>query len=66
MSVRIFGFPVKYYDDHVFSFIRDQIGKIVKLDKNTISREMGKYACLCIQVDLTKSLLEMFSIKGKH
>lgn len=28
--------------------------------------ERGKYARSCIQVDMTRPLLEMFSIKGRH
>lgn len=36
------------------------------MDKNTLSRERGKYAYICIQVDMTKSILAMFLIKGKN
>lgn len=39
---------------------------MVKVDKNTLSRERGKYVRLCIQVNLIKLMLVMFSIKGRY
>ncbi|KAI5399036.1 hypothetical protein KIW84_064416 [Lathyrus oleraceus] len=42
------------------------IGKTMKIDRNTLSREKGKYVRLCIQVNLLKPFLAMFSIKGRH
>lgn len=50
----------------MLGFIGDRIRKMVKVDKNTITRERGKYARLCVQVDPSKPLLDMFSIKGRH
>ncbi|MCI41099.1 hypothetical protein A2U01_0062332, partial [Trifolium medium] len=35
------------------------------VDKNTLAQERGKYARLCVQVNLTKPLLAMFTIKGR-
>jgi hypothetical protein len=37
----------------------------VKVDKNTLMQERGKYARICVEVDLTESLLAMFMIKGR-
>ncbi|CAK8562379.1 unnamed protein product [Lathyrus sativus] len=59
--------PIGYYGKSVLAFIGDHIWKkTIKIDKSTLTRERGKYAQLRIQVDLTKPLLAMFSIKGKH
>lgn len=55
-----------YYDARVLTFIGNRIGAIVKVVKNMLNRERGKYARLCVQVDLTKPLLTMFTIKGRH
>ncbi|CAJ2657275.1 unnamed protein product [Trifolium pratense] len=63
--VRISGLPIEYYDSKVLNFIGNRVGKTVKVDKNTLMQERGKYARLCVQVDLTKPLLAMFSIKGR-
>lgn len=64
--VRISGLPIKYYDINFLTFIENMIEKTIKVDKNTLSREKGKCARLCIRVDLTKLLLAMFSNKGRH
>jgi hypothetical protein len=37
----------------------------VKVDKNTLSHERAKYARFCVQVNLAKPLLAMFTIKGR-
>lgn len=50
VGVRITGLPIEYYDDYVLSFIGNRIGKTINVDKNTLSRERGKYMRLCIQV----------------
>ncbi|XP_058776020.1 uncharacterized protein LOC131650323 [Vicia villosa] len=64
--VRISGLPLEYYDARVLEFIGNRIGSTVKVDRNTLSIERGKYARLCVQVDLTKPLLALFAIKGRH
>lgn len=61
--VRILGLPIEDYDDQVLTFIGNRIGKMVKVDKNMLTMRMGKYARLCVQLDLTKLLVAMFSIK---
>ncbi|XP_058767374.1 uncharacterized protein LOC131641072 [Vicia villosa] len=42
--IRISGLPIEYYDPKVLSFIGDRVGKAVKVDKNTLKQERGKYA----------------------
>lgn len=64
--VRFSRFSNEYYDDRVLTFISNRIGKTVKVNKNKLFREIGKYARLGIQVYMTKPLLAMFSIKGRH
>ncbi|MCI17709.1 hypothetical protein A2U01_0038859 [Trifolium medium] len=63
--VRISGLPIEYYDAKVLRLIGNRVGKTVKVDKTTLMQERGKYARLCVQVNLTKSLLAMFAIKGR-
>jgi hypothetical protein len=63
--VRISGLPIEFYDAKVLRFIGDRIGRTVKVDKNTLTQERGKYARLCVEVDLTKPLLAMSTIKEK-
>ncbi|KAK2456904.1 hypothetical protein QL285_004229 [Trifolium repens] len=63
--VRISGLPIEYYDARVLKTIGNKIGSTVKVDKNTLMQERGKYARICVEVDLTKPLLAMFMIKGR-
>jgi hypothetical protein len=63
--LRISGLPIEYYDSRALKFIGNRIGKTVKVDKNTLSLERGKYARLCVQVNLSQPLLAMFTIKGR-
>ncbi|XP_058727166.1 uncharacterized protein LOC131598601 [Vicia villosa] len=64
--IRISGLQIEYYDPKVLSFIGDRVGKSVKVDKNTLKQERGKYARICVEVNLTKPLLAMFTIKGRR
>ncbi|XP_058776382.1 uncharacterized protein LOC131650700 [Vicia villosa] len=61
--IRISGLPVEYYDPKVLHVIGDLVGRTVKVDKNTLQRERGKYARICVEVNISKPLLAMFSIK---
>ncbi|KAK2359720.1 zinc ion binding / nucleic acid binding protein [Trifolium repens] len=63
---RFSGLPIEYYDAKLLHVIGDRIGRSVKVDKTTLYQEHGKYARLCVEVDLTKPLLAMFTIKGRH
>ncbi|KAI5414056.1 hypothetical protein KIW84_058267 [Lathyrus oleraceus] len=58
--VRIYDLPVEYYDARVMTFIENRIGKMVKVDKNTLMQEHGsnngsstKFSCVFV----SKSLL---------
>jgi hypothetical protein len=63
--VRIPDLPIEYYDAKVLHYIGDRIGETVKVDRNTIFQKRGKYARVCVEVDLNKPLLAMFELKGK-
>lgn len=50
----------------VLTIIGNRIGRAIKVDKNTVQHERGKYARVCIDVNLTKPLLAMLNITGKN
>lgn len=62
--VRISGLMIEYYDARALSFFGDRIGRTVKVDKTTIKQERGKYARICVTVNLAKPLLAMLRIQG--
>lgn len=49
----------------ILSTIGNKIGRTVKVDKNTLQVKKGNYARIYVEVNLTKPLLTMFSIKGR-
>ncbi|KAK2384819.1 zinc ion binding / nucleic acid binding protein [Trifolium repens] len=63
--VRIPDLPIEYYDAKVLHFIGNRIGRTVKVDKNTLFQERGKYARICVEMDLTTTLLAMFELNGR-
>jgi hypothetical protein len=63
--LRISGLPIEFYDSEILHYIGNKVDKTVKVDKNTLSHERAKYARFCVQVNLAKPLLAMFTIKGR-
>lgn len=63
--VWVSGSPIECYDARLSTFIGNNTGTIVEVDKNMLIRERGKYARQCVHVDLSKPLLAMFAIKGR-
>lgn len=57
--------PIEYYDCRLLHQIGNKIGKIVKVDRNTIFLARGKYARICVDIDLTKALVAMFMINDR-
>ncbi|CAI9113674.1 OLC1v1014318C1 [Oldenlandia corymbosa var. corymbosa] len=41
------------------------VGKYLKADNNTLKVERGKYACLAVELDLTKPLVRKVKVDGK-
>lgn len=64
--VRISGLPIKYYYARVLTTIGNRIGSAVKVDKNTIQQEQGKYTRVSVAVKISKPLLAMISISNKN
>ncbi|XP_058775267.1 uncharacterized protein LOC131649522 [Vicia villosa] len=62
--VRIAGLPIEYCDSRVLTCFGNRIGRTVKVDKTTMKQERGKYARICVTVNLSKPLLAMLRIQG--
>ncbi|XP_058769477.1 uncharacterized protein LOC131643301 [Vicia villosa] len=61
--IMISGLPIEYYDPKLLHVIGDLARRTIKVDKNTLQHERGKYARICVKVNISKPLLAMFSIK---
>ncbi|XP_028105264.1 uncharacterized protein LOC114304299, partial [Camellia sinensis] len=63
--VRFPQLPIEYYNEKVLFHIAKAIGKPLKVDLNTAISARGRYARVCVEVDLTKPLISRFAI-GKY
>ena len=74
--IRVPKLPIEYYDQHVLWRIGNKLGKTIKVDRNTLKQrdltqkdalvtERGKFARICIEVDLNKILISKFRLHIK-
>ncbi|XVF37515.1 hypothetical protein REPUB_Repub20aG0015400 [Reevesia pubescens] len=63
--MRFLGMPLKFYDNDILLKMGNAIGKTLMVDKNTMVALRGKYACICIEVNLTKPLVPKIFIRGR-
>lgn len=57
--------PAEYLDEEACYLIAKQVGKPVKLDEMTAYASRGRYARICVQVEIDKPLLSRVQIAGK-
>ena len=60
--VRLHALPIELYEAKVLKQIREAIGKVLRVDTHTAMEARGKYARLCIQVDVDKPLINTILI----
>lgn len=54
--------PIKYYDPTILRKLGSTIGPILRIDSHTINGERGRFARLCIQVNINKPLIKCIKI----
>lgn len=47
-----------YWKEHLIMGIGDQIGEALKVDHLTLGKMRGKYARVCVNIDLSKPLVK--------
>lgn len=55
-----------YYDDNLLIALALAIKRPIKIDMNTSLAMGGRFARLCIEVDLNKPLVAQFTLDGKN
>nr|POE91691.1 uncharacterized protein CFP56_53058 [Quercus suber] len=55
--VRLHALPMELYETEVLKQIGDSIGKVLRIDSQTAMEARGKYARLCLQIDINKPLI---------
>ncbi|XP_030924751.1 uncharacterized protein LOC115951739 [Quercus lobata] len=64
--VRLNELPIEYYHVEALQLIGNVIGKVLRIDTNTANESRGRFARLCIQVDVGKPLTTALLIGGKE
>ena len=60
--VRLPELPVEYYDKESLLLIGHALGPVLRVDFNTASGNRGRFARLCIQLDLDKPLIKTIRV----
>ncbi|CAN0912743.1 hypothetical protein LINGRAHAP2_LOCUS27521 [Linum grandiflorum] len=63
--VRLPKHPIQYFNDVAVSSIGNYIGRTVRLDLATAEGARGRFARLCVEVDLSKPLLGKYRIADR-
>ncbi|KAK9983119.1 hypothetical protein SO802_032644 [Lithocarpus litseifolius] len=54
--------PIELYETKVLKQIGESLGRVLRIDAHTAMEAQGKYARLCIQIDINKSLVNTIPI----
>ncbi|XP_016207912.1 uncharacterized protein LOC107648623 [Arachis ipaensis] len=60
--VRLPRLAIEYYEEEMLNKIGNILGRNLKVDSNTADKCRGKFARLCVELDLTESLVSQYSI----
>ncbi|KAM1974363.1 hypothetical protein ACFX15_039269 [Malus domestica] len=63
--VRIMGVPIEYFNVWAMRKIGSVLGKLLKIDVNTNSQYRGKFARICVEIDVTKPLEAFIQINDR-
>ena len=55
--VRLPRLPIEYYDVEALKEIGQAIGTVLRIDTHTATEARGRYARLCVQIDINKPLI---------
>ena len=55
--VRLNELPIKYYESHILKHIGSSIGNVLQVDTHTAVEARGRYARICVQIDINKPLV---------
>ena len=63
--VRFPCLPIEYYDQEFLMKVGEKIGKPIRIDRTTGLVSRGKFARLCVEVDITKPLMSKFKLRRR-
>ncbi|XP_028802579.1 uncharacterized protein LOC114757662 [Neltuma alba] len=63
--IRIPKLALDYYDRGILHVLGNQVGKVLKVDTATHKRKKGRFARICVELDLSAPLRSMVLINGE-
>ena len=64
MSIAILDFSVELYNEDGLFSVEQCLGKPLKLDMNTYWTTKGKYAHLCVEIEILKPAVSKVYVNG--
>lgn len=62
--IRFPNLNLLYYDESFLLSLTTAISNSVRVDSNTLNVEHGRFARICIEINLTKSVVRKFDVNG--
>ncbi|XP_019459940.1 PREDICTED: uncharacterized protein LOC109359700 [Lupinus angustifolius] len=62
--IRFPGLNMVYYDESFLLSLASCVGRPVKVDTNTLRAAHGRYARVCVEIDLTKPMVGRYNLGG--
>ncbi|XP_057418552.1 uncharacterized protein LOC130712750 [Lotus japonicus] len=62
--IRIPGLNVVFYDESYLLGVASAVGRAIRVDSNTLRAERGKFARICVELDLTMPVIGKVCIEG--
>lgn len=62
--IRLPNLLAELFDYSLLMDVGNMVGKAVKVDENTLTVNRGRYARICVELDLTKTLIPMVKVNG--
>ncbi|XP_057456984.1 uncharacterized protein LOC130747943 [Lotus japonicus] len=62
--IRIPGLGFQFYNKNILLTLASAVGTPIRVDLNTHDMQRGRYACICLEIDLTKPVLGVVGLEG--
>ena len=66
VCVRLNELPIKYYNTIVLRQIGQALGKVLRIGTHTETEARGRYARICVQVDIAKHLTTTMRVEQRN
>ncbi|XP_028761945.1 uncharacterized protein LOC114720467 [Neltuma alba] len=64
--IRISKLSLDFYDTGILHVLGSQVGRVLKVDKTTLGRKKGRFARICVELDLSAPLCPMILVNGRE